>query len=138
MQYVVQQNGNKQPIGTEIEGKTCLYKRKHSTGKEDHEWDKPLSATEWSHPALRADILETADLITYPTEIFTDGNKIGDKVMAGVAIFSEKRLVRNCKYRLQNHCSSNHAEEIAILKALEQLLSLPDQNKGPVPIYTVK
>jgi len=117
-----------QPIGIEIEEKTCLYKRKHSTRKEDYEWDKPLPATEWPHPALRADIMETTDLITYPTEIFTDGSKIGDKFGAGVAIFSEKRLVRKCKYRLENHCSNNQAEQIAILKALEQLLSLPDQN----------
>ena len=35
-----------QPIGIEIEGKTCLYKRERSTGKEDYEWDKPLPATE--------------------------------------------------------------------------------------------
>ena len=80
--------------------------------------------------------METTDLITYPIEMFTDGSKIGHKVVAGVAIFSEKRLVKKCKYRLQNHCSSNQAEQIAILKAMEQLLSLPDQNKGPVPIYT--
>jgi len=45
-----------QSIGIEIEGKTCLSKRKHCTGKEDYEWDKPLPATEWPHPALRADI----------------------------------------------------------------------------------
>jgi len=88
-----------------------------------------LPATEWPHPALRADIIETTDLIIYPTEIFTDGSKIGDKLGAGVVIFSEKRLVRKCKYRLQNHCSNNQAEEIAILKVLEQILSLPDQNK---------
>ena len=112
-----------QPIGIEIEGKICLYKRKHSTTKEDYEWDKPLPATEWPHPALRADIKETTDLITYPTEIFTGGSKIGDKVGAGVAIYTEKRLVRKCKYRLQNHCSNNQAEHIAILKALEQFLS---------------
>ena len=71
-----------QPIGIEIDEKTCLYKRKHSRGKEDYEWDKPLPGTEWPHPALRADIMETTDLITYPTEIFTDVSKIGDKVGA--------------------------------------------------------
>ena len=49
-----------------------------------------MPATEWPHPALRAEIMETTDLITYPTEIFTDGSKIGDKVGAGVAVFSEK------------------------------------------------
>jgi hypothetical protein len=48
--------------------------------------------------------METTDLVTYPTEIFTDGSKIGDKVGAGVAIYRDKRLVRQYKYRLQNHC----------------------------------
>jgi hypothetical protein len=91
-----------QPIGIVIEGKTCLYKRKHSTGKGD-QWDKPLPAKEWSHPERREDIMETTDLITYPTEIFTDGSKIGDKVGAGVAVYTDKRLVRQYKYRLQNH-----------------------------------
>jgi len=42
---------------------------------------------EWTHPALRADIMETTDLTTYLTEIFTDGSKIGDKVGAGVAVY---------------------------------------------------
>jgi len=124
-----------QPIGIEIEGKTCLYKKKRSTRKEDYEWDKPLPAMEWPHPALQADIMETTDLITYPTKTFTDGSKIGDKVGAGVAIYTEKRLERKCKYRLRNHCSNNQAEQIAILKALEQLLSLPDQTNSTVAIY---
>ena len=52
------------PIGITIEGKICLYKRIHSTGKDDYEWDKPLPAKEWSHPAWRADIMETTDLTT--------------------------------------------------------------------------
>jgi hypothetical protein len=92
--------------GIAIEGKTCLYKRKHSTGKEDYEWDKSLPAKEWPHSALRADIMETTDLINYPTENFTDGSKIGDRSQ-GVAIYTDKRLVRKCKYRLQNYCSNN-------------------------------
>jgi len=90
---------------------------------------------EWPHPSLRADIKEITDLITYPTEIFTDGSKIGDKVGAGVAIYTDKRLVRKCKYRLKKHCSNNQAEQITILKALEQLLSLPDQTNRTVAIY---
>ena len=125
-----------QPIGIVTEGKTCLYKRKHSTGKEDHEWDKPLPAKEWPYPASRADVMETTDIITYPTEIFTDGSEIGDKVGAGVAIYTDKRLVRKCIYRLQNHCSNNQAEHIAILNSLEQLLSLADQTNRTVAIST--
>ena len=86
-----------QRIGIEIEGKICLYKRKHSTTQKDYEWDKPLSVTEWPHPALRADIKEKTDLITYPTEIFTDGSNIGDNIGARVAIYIEIWLVRKCK-----------------------------------------
>jgi len=75
-------------------------------------------------------------LITYLTEIFTDGSKIGEQVGAEVAIYTEKRLVRKCKYRLQNHCSNNQSEQVAILKALEQLLSLPHQTNRTVAIIT--
>jgi len=78
------------PIRIEIEGKTCLYKRKHSKRNVDYEWNKTLPATGCPQPALRADIMEKTDLITYPTEIFTDGSKIAYKVGAGVVIFSEK------------------------------------------------
>jgi len=35
---------------------------------------------------------------------------------------------------MQNHCSNNQAEQIAILNALEQLLSLPDQIDRTVTI----
>ena len=125
-----------QPIGIVIAGKICLYKRKHNTGKDDFEWDKPLPAKEWPHPAQQADIMETTDLITYPTEISTDGSKIRDKVGVGVAIYTDKRLVRKNKYRLQNHCSNNQAEQIAILRSLEQLPSLADQSNRIVAIYT--
>ena len=125
-----------QRTGIIIEGKTYLYKRKHSTGKEEYEWDKPLPLKEWPHPALQADIMETTELTTHPTEIFTDGSKIGDKLGAGVATYTNKRLVRKCKYSLLNHCSNNQAEQIAILKSLEQLLSLPDKTNRIVAIYT--
>jgi ribonuclease HI len=62
----------------------------------------------------------------YPTEIYTYGSKFGGKVGAGVAIYSDKRLVRQGKYMLQNCCSNNQAEQIAILKSLEQLPNLED------------
>jgi hypothetical protein len=119
-----------QPTGIIIEGKTYLYKRKHSTGKEEYEWDKPLPFKESPHPALRADIMETTDLIPYHTEIFTDGSKIGDKVVAGEAIYTNKRRVRKCKYRLLNHCSKNQAEQTAILKSLEQLFLFQTKPTG--------
>ena len=95
-----------------------------------------MPVKEWPHPALRADITEKTDLIYYPTEIITDGNKIGNKVVAGVALYTDKRLVKKCIYRLQNHSSNNQAEQIAILKSLEHLLSLPDQTNRTASINT--
>ena len=46
----------------------------------------PVPVTDWPHLARRADIMETSDSISYATQIYTDGNKIGGKFGAGVAI----------------------------------------------------
>ena len=80
--------------------------------------------------------MDTSAQTTYPTEIYMDGSKVGGKVGAGVAIYSDKWLVRQCKDRLQNCCSNNQAEQIAILKSLEQLPNLEDLGSRKVAIYT--
>ena len=74
--------------------------------------------------------------ISYATQIYTDGSKIGGKVGAGVAIYTDKRLVRKCKYKLQDYCSNNQVEQIGILKSLELLPTLEDHNTRTVAIYT--
>ena len=73
--------------------------------------------------------------ISYATQIYTDGSKIGGKVGAGVAIYTDKRLVRKCKYKLQDCCSNNQAEQIVILKSLELLPTLEDHNTRTVEIF---
>ena len=77
-----------------------------------HARDLPVPVTDWPHPARRVPIMETSDLISYATQIYTDGSKIGGKVGVGVAIYMDKRLVRKCKYKLQDCCSNNQAEQI--------------------------
>jgi len=44
--------------------------------------------------------------------------------------------VTQCKYKLQNFCSNNQAEQIAILKALEHLPKLEDPTGRIVAIFT--
>jgi ribonuclease HI len=61
-----------------------------------------------------------------------DGRKVG----AGAAIYSNKQLIRQCKCKLHSNCSNNQAEQIAILKALEQLQGLGAPTGGKVAIYT--
>jgi len=63
-------------------------------------WPNIISNAElWRHAQQEKPQRERETM--YPTEIYTDGSKVGGKVGAGVAIYSDKRLVRQCKYRLQ-------------------------------------
>jgi len=96
----------------------------------------PLPVNEWPHPARRVTITETSELTTYPIETYTDGSKDGGKVGAGVVLYSNKQLVTQCKYKLQNCCSNNQAEQTATLKALEQLPKLDDPTGRIVTIFT--
>ena len=49
---------------------------------------------------------------------------------------SNKQLVTQGKYKLQSCCSSNQAEQISILKALEQLPKLDDTTDRIVAVFT--
>ena len=80
--------------------------------------------------------METRDSARYCIEIYPDGSKIGGKVGAGAAIIVDRVLKRQCKYKLQNCCSNNQAEQTAILKSLEELTSLSGHNEKTVAIYT--
>jgi kelch-like protein 2/3 len=80
--------------------------------------------------------MEIRDSTPYSTEIYTDGSKIGGKVGAGAAIYVDQVLKRQCKYKLHNCCSNNQAEQIAILKSLEELTSLSDHSERTEAICT--
>lgn len=124
------------PIRIAIAGNLQLYKRKDSLESSEHPCDMPLPVNEWPHPARRVTITETSDLTTYPTEIYTDIYKGGGKVRAGGAIYSNKRLVTQCKHKLQNFFSNIQAEQIGILKALDHLPKLDDPTGSIVAIFT--
>jgi len=70
-------------------------------------------------------------LIRAPTEVphnvinvFTGGSKIGGKVGAAAVIIKDDIVLQQSKYRLHERCSNNQAEQVAILKALEQIQNL--------------
>jgi len=54
-------------------------------------------------------------------EIYTDGSRNEQGFGAGVAMFSVNELVRTLNYRVDNRCSNNQAEQLAIAKTLEAL-----------------
>ena len=55
----------------------------------------------------------------YTVELYTDGSKIGDSVGAAGVIFVKGNLVHQLQFKLHGHCSNNQAEQIGILKTLE-------------------
>jgi len=92
---------------------------------------------QWLHPA-------EIPLTRVPTEIthnaitiFTDGSKIGGKVGTASVIIKDEILLHHSKYKLHERCSNNQAEQVAILKVLEQIqnLQLPE---GAEKIVVVK
>jgi ribonuclease HI len=124
------------PIGIVIGEKARLYKIKHNMERSEYEYDAPLPAKDWPHPARRMVIKDIGDSTLYPVEIYTDGSKNGGKVGAGAALYMDKKLRRQCKYKLNSICSNNQAEQIAILESLEELTSLSDCNEKKAAIYT--
>ena len=52
-------------------------------------------------------------------QIFTDGSKSEQGVGSGVAIFTGKVFTEQLKLKLDDRCTNNQAEQLAIVKALE-------------------
>jgi ribonuclease HI len=53
--------------------------------------------------------------------IFTDGSKCEQGVGSGISVSTGKVLTEQLKFELDNRCSNNQAEQLAIVKALEVL-----------------
>jgi len=85
----------------------------------------------WPHPADVVEFTEVEEYEDKTIQIYIDGSKNDQGVGAGVAIFFGKELVTKLKYKLDNRCSNNQAEELAIAKALEALESTDIEENSP-------
>ena len=61
--------------------------------------------------------------------MYTDGSKSEHGLGSGIAIFKDSKLIDTKKYKLNWRCSNNQAEQLAILKALENLQFLETNDK---------
>lgn len=111
-----------QPIDITIQGKIKLFNFMH----EDIDYDAPLPPSDWIHPAESPHIKETEEDADYAIKIYTDGSKTRENVGAAAVIFQNNTLIRQLKYRLDGKCSNNQAEQLAILKALQELHNISD------------
>jgi len=101
-------------------------------------YDAPMDVRYWRHPAELPTIREVENGTTYAAEVYKDGSKVGDNVGAAGIIFVNGKLVHQLKFKLHAHCSNNQAEQVAILKALEQLEELQkgQDNERRAAMYT--
>jgi len=75
----------------------------------------------WPHPANVIELKNKRDDIYYKFDIYMDGSKYEKGVGSGVAIFVDGSLTHQLQYELADKCSNNHAEQLAIVKALTEL-----------------
>jgi ribonuclease HI len=104
--------------------------------RHNHEIDHEVLPQNWQHPAFSVRITDQPD--EQDIQIFTDGSKHEQGVGAGIAIFTQDVLTHQLKYALNKSCSNNQAEQLAIVKALEQLeeLHLHNVTTKAATIYT--
>jgi len=67
------------------------------------------------------EIIEVKEYDDKTIQIYTDRSRNEQGVGSGMVIFSGKELVTKLKYKLENRCSNNQGEQLAIAKALEAL-----------------
>ena len=69
----------------------------------------------WQHPAATITFLSEETKDTSTVQIYTDGSKSEKGVGEGIAIYMSGDLIKSLKYKLNNRCTNNQAEQLAIL-----------------------
>jgi ribonuclease HI len=109
-------------------------------GKEDQTQSiyREVELKNWPHPADALKIIEVNDYEDQTIQIYTDGSKQEHGVRSGVAIYIGNELATQVKYKLDNRCSNNQTEQLAIAKALEAIQTMYIKENTPriVVIFT--
>jgi len=92
----------------------------------------------WPHPADAVKITEAKEYMEQRIQAHMDRSKNEHLFGSAVAIFFGKELVAQLKFTLDNRCSNNQAEHLAIAKALEVIKSIDISENSPrtVTIFT--
>jgi hypothetical protein len=104
------------PINIEIEETAKYYECIKGNG---NLFDQEMEVKLWSHPANSVKIIEGQEDRKHTIHVYTNGSKCEHGVGSRIAIFTDSNLTDMIKYRLSGRYSNNQAEQLAILKALE-------------------
>ena len=83
----------------------------------------------WTHPTKVVEFTAAQEESKHTIQVYTDGSKSEERVGSGIAIFINRKLTDTIKYRLNGRCSNNQAEQLAILKAMENIQNLDTNEK---------
>jgi ribonuclease HI len=93
--------------------------------------DVEVELNNLAHPAEVTAFIEVKEYDDNAIQIYIVGSKNEQEIGAGEAIFSGKELVTKIKYKLDNRCSNNQAEQPAIAKDLEALETIDIEENSP-------
>ena len=123
------------PIPIKIDEFVKLYECRNGRSINGMEVDSDLKLKHWPHPADSIKFHEESKGHAHWMQIYTDGSKNSEGVGSGIAIFNESELTHQLQYKLNEKCSNNQAEQMAILKALDYVVT-SENNCREVTIHT--
>jgi hypothetical protein len=101
------------PITIKIEEATKYYEITKDEGSLYH---REMAVKNWIQPAKHMIIIDGHEDSAHYIQAYTDGSKNEVGVGSGIAVFSGSSLKTTFKYRLNERCTNNQAEQMAILK----------------------
>jgi ribonuclease HI len=119
------------PIIIRTEEAVKQYIIRKSRGSQTLELDNIVELKDWPHPADAVIITETKDYKDQTVQVYTNGSKCENCVESGAVISTGKEIAAQIKLRLDNRCSNNQAEQLAIIKALEAIESIIATDNSP-------
>jgi ribonuclease HI len=126
------------PIIIKTEEAVKQYIIRKGKGSQTHLFDSEVELKNWPHPADVVKIIEAKKYKEQTIQAYTNGRKNEHGVGSGMAIFVGKEPAAQLKFKLDNRCSTNQAEQLAIAKALEVIESIDISENSPrtVTIFT--
>jgi len=126
------------PIIIRTEEAVKQYNIRKGKGSQTLVIDRKVEIKNWTHPADVVKIIEDKGFRDKTVQIYTDGSKNEHGVSSGAAILVGKELKAQIKFKLDNRCSNNQAEQFTMAKALESIdkINIAENSPCTIGIFT--
>jgi ribonuclease HI len=125
------------PIIIKTEEAVKQYNSTKGKGSQTQLIDREVELRSWPHLA-DVKITEVKEYKEQTFQVYTDGSKNEHGVGSGVAIFVGEELTAQLQFKLDNRCSNNQVEQLAIAKVLEviETIDIAENSPRTVAIFT--